>query len=65
VRFFECAFVETHSSASLMITNDTDAAMVAGILVYSQPSAMPNLYTHAFDKNKKAIGEVLQNGLGI
>jgi hypothetical protein len=31
----------------------------------SQPSATLGLYTHAFDKNKKAASEKLQKGLEI
>ena len=43
-----------HTAASLMIAGGTDVATVAGILGHSQPSTTLDIYTHAFDKNKKA-----------
>ena len=45
--------------------NGTDVATVAGLLGHSQPSTTLDIYTHAFDKNKKAASEVLQKGLEI
>lgn len=38
---------------------------VAGILGHSQPSTTLDIYTHAFDKNKKAASAKLQEGLDI
>ena len=40
-------------------------ATVAGLLGHSQPSTTLDIYTHAFDKNKKAASEILQKGLEI
>ena len=40
-------------------------ATVAGLLGHSQPSTTLDIYTHAFDKNKKAASRVLQEGLEI
>ena len=40
-------------------------ATVAGRLGHSQPSTTLDIYTHAFDKNKKAASQVLQEGLEI
>ena len=40
-------------------------ATVAGILGHSQPSTTLDIYTHAFDKNKKAASAKLQEGLDI
>ena len=38
---------------------------VAGLLGHSQPSTTLDIYSHAFDKNKKAASQTLQNGLEI
>ena len=38
---------------------------VAGILGHSQPSTTLDIYTHAFDKNKKATSAELQGMLEI
>ena len=54
-----------HTAASLMIAGGTDVATVAGILGHSQPSTTLNIYTHAFDKNKKAASAGLQEMLEI
>ena len=54
-----------HSNASLLIANGTDVATVAGILGHSQPSTTLDIYTHAFDKNKKAASAGLQGMLEI
>ncbi len=54
-----------HSNTSLLIANGADVATVAGLLGYSQRSTTLYIYTHAFDKNKKAAGEALQRGLDI
>ena len=54
-----------HTAASLMIAGGTDVATVAGILGHSQPSTTLDIYTHAFDKNKKAASACLQGMLEI
>lgn len=54
-----------HSNASLLIAGDADVATVEGLLGHSQPSTTLDIYTHAFDKNKKAASEVLHKGLDI
>ena len=54
-----------HSNASLLIANGTDVATVAGLLGHSQPSTTLDIYTHAFDKNKKAASTALHEGLEI
>ncbi len=54
-----------HTAASLMIAGGTDVATVASILGHSQPSTTLNIYTHAFDKNKKAASAELQGRLEI
>ena len=54
-----------HTAASLMIAGGTDVATVAGILGHSHPSTTLDIYTHAFDKNKKAASAGLQGMLEI
>lgn len=54
-----------HSNASLLIAGGADVATVASLLGHSQPSTTLDIYTHAFDKNKKAASEALQRGLDI
>ena len=54
-----------HTAASLMIAGGTDVATVAGILGHSQPSTTLDIYSHAFDKNKKAASAGLQGMLEI
>ena len=54
-----------HTNASLLIAGGADVATVAGLLGHSQPSTTLDIYTHAFDKNKKAASQVLQEGLEI
>ena len=54
-----------HTNASLLIAGGADVATVAGLLGHSQPSTTLDIYTPAFDKNKKAASQVLQEGLEI
>lgn len=54
-----------HTNASLLIAGGADVATVAGLLGHSQPSTTLDIYTHAFDKNKKAASQTLQEGLEI
>ena len=54
-----------HTNASLLIAGGADVATVAGLLGHSQPSTTLDIYTNAFDKNKKAASQVLQEGLEI
>ena len=48
-----------------MIAGGTDMATVAGILGHSHPSTTLDIYTHAFDKNKKAASQIMQSRLEI
>ena len=52
-----------HTAASLFITSGTDVGTVAGLLGHSQPSTTLDIYTHAFDKNKKAASHIMQSRL--
>lgn len=54
-----------HTNASLLIAGGADVATVAGLLGHAQPSTTLDIYTHAFDKNKKAASAALQEGLEI
>ena len=54
-----------HTAASLMIAGGADVATVAGILGHSQVSTTLDIYTHAFDKNKKAAIAALQESLEV
>ncbi len=54
-----------HTAASLFIASGTDVGTVAGLLGHSQPSTTLDIYTHAFDKNKKAASQNMQNELEI
>ena len=54
-----------HPAASLFIASGTDVGTVAGLLGHSQPSTTLDIYTHAFDKNKKAASQIMQSSLEI
>ena len=54
-----------HTNASMLIAQGVDVRTVAGLLGHSQPSTTLDIYTHAFDKNKKAASEALHQGLEI
>ena len=54
-----------HTAASLFIASGTDVGTVAGLLGHSQPSTTLDVYTHAFDKNKKAASQIMQSSLEI
>lgn len=54
-----------HTTASLLIANGTDVATVASLLGHAQVSTTLDIYTHAFDKNRKKATEELHKGLGV
>ena len=54
-----------HTAVSLFIASGTDVGTVAGLLGHSQPSTTLDIYTHAFDKNKKAASQIMQSSLEI
>lgn len=54
-----------HTNASLMIANGADVATVAGLLGHSQVSTTLDIYTHAFDKNKREASRQLQENLDL
>ena len=54
-----------HTNASLLIAGGTDVTTVAGLLGHAQPSTTLDIYSHAFDKNKREASRALQAGLEI
>lgn len=46
-------------------TNGTDVATVSSLFGHAQVSTTLDIYTHAFDKNKKAASDKLHNALEI
>jgi len=54
-----------HTTASLLIANGTDVTTVASLLGHSQVSTTLDIYSHAFDSNRKKASELLHEGLGV
>ncbi len=54
-----------HTNASLLIAGGTDVTTVAGLLGHARPSTTLDIYSHAFDKNKRAASQAMQAGLEI
>lgn len=54
-----------HTNASHLIAGGTDVTTVAGLLGHAQPSTTLDIYSHAFDKNKRAASQAMQAGLEI
>ena len=54
-----------HTNASLLIAGGTDVTTVAGLLGHSQPSTTLDIYSHAFDKNKKNASRRMQTSIEI
>ena len=54
-----------HTNASLLIAGGVDVTTVASLLGHSQPSTTLDIYSHAFDKNRKEASQTLQSGLEI
>ena len=54
-----------HSNASLLISQNVDVRTVAGLLGHSQASTTLDIYSHSFDKTKKAASEKLGAVLDI
>lgn len=54
-----------HTNASLLIAGGADVTTVAGLLGHAQPSTTLDIYSHAFDKNKREASRALQAGLDI
>ena len=55
----------THRGHGHCIAKGADVATVKGLLGHSQVSTTLDIYTHSFDKNKKAASKTLQKGLAI
>ncbi len=54
-----------HSVASVLIGKGADVATVSSLLGHAQVSTTLDIYTHAFDKNRKKAARVLHEGLGV
>ncbi len=54
-----------HSVASVLIGKGADVATVSSLLGHAQVSITLDIYTHAFDKNRKKAARVLHEGLGV
>lgn len=53
------------SNASMLIAQGVDVRTVAGLLGHSQPSTTLDIYSHAFDKNKRLAGQKLSEAMGL
>ncbi len=54
-----------HTNASLLIAQGVDVRTVAGLLGHAQASTTLDIYSHAFDKNKREAQERLKKITGI
>ena len=54
-----------HTNASMLIAQGVDVRTVAGLLGHAQPSTTLDIYSHAFDKNKKLAQEKLAEAMGL
>ena len=53
------------TNASRLIAQGVDVRTVAGLLGHAQPSTTLDIYSHAFDKNKKLAQEKLAEAMGL
>lgn len=54
-----------HTNASMLIAQGVDVRTVAGLLGHAQPSTTLDIYSHAFDKNKRLAGQKLSKAIGL
>ena len=54
-----------HTNASLLIAQGVDVRTVASLLGHAQASTTLDIYTHAFDKNKRKAQEKLGKAIGL
>ena len=54
-----------HTNASMLIAQGVDVRTVAGLLGHAQPGTTLDIYSHAFDKNKKLAQEKLAEAMGL
>ena len=54
-----------HTNASMLIAQGVDVRTVAGLLGHSQPSTTLDIYSHAFDKNKRLAEQKLSEAMGL
>ena len=53
-----------HTNASMLIAQGVDVRTVAGLLGHAQPGTTLDIYSHAFDKNKKLAQQKLAEAWG-
>lgn len=49
----------------MLIAQGVDVRTVAGLLGHAQPSTTLDIYSHAFDKNKRLAGQKLSEAMGL
>ena len=54
-----------HTNASMLIAQGVDVRTVAGLLGHAQPGTTLDIYSHAFDKNKKLAQQKLAEAMGL
>ena len=54
-----------HTFATLALENGMDVKTLSAMLGHVSAATTLDIYTHAFNKNKKAASQVLQEGLEI
>lgn len=54
-----------HTNASMLIAQGVDVRTVAGLLGHAQPSTTLDIYSHAFDKNKRLAGQKLSEAMRL
>ena len=54
-----------HTNASMLIAQGVDVRTVAGLLGHAQPSTTLDIYSHAFDKNKRLAGQKFSEAMGL
>ena len=54
-----------HTFATIALGNGMDVKTLSAMLGHVSAATTLDIYTHAFDKNKKSASQVLQEGLEI
>ena len=54
-----------HTNDSMLIAQGVDARTMTDLLGHAQPSTTLDIYSHAFDKNKRLAGQKLSEAMGL
>lgn len=54
-----------HNNDSMLIAQGVDARTMTDLLGHAQPSTTLDIYSHAFDKNKRLAGQKLSEAMGL